>query len=215
METYKKSKYWKKYLKISKKDGCFTTKRWEELGFTRSFLNLLIKHNIIKKYSKGVYYDVNFYEYNLYNDYYLFYLANPKIIYTHYSSAYLNSMTNDCNYYHYAILKNYKVDKSNLKSKKEQAFIYSKRYINIGKILYINNFGHKFYIYDRERTLINLYLSKNIMDYELYLECWNYYTYESDEPINLERLMYYAKLFNIEIEIEYELKLFPDYRFYE
>ncbi|MGZ9414622.1 hypothetical protein [Mycoplasma sp. 5370] len=124
METYKKSKYWKKYLKISKKDGCFTTKRWEELGFTRSFLNSLIKYNIIKKYSKGVYYDVKFHD-NCWNEeYYLFYLANPKIIYSHFSSAYLNCMINDSEYYHYAIPINYKVDKTNLKSKNEQPFIY-------------------------------------------------------------------------------------------
>jgi len=77
-----------------------------------------------------------------------------------------------------------------------KVFTVKKEYLNLGKIIVVDNFGHKIPVYDLERTVCDLVRSRSrfeIQDFQTALK-----TYVSKKDKNLNRLMEYAKYFRID-----------------
>jgi len=77
-----------------------------------------------------------------------------------------------------------------------KVFTVKKEYLDLGKIIVVNNFEHEIPVYDLERTVCDLVRSRSrfeIQDFQTALK-----TYVSKKDKNLNRLMEYAKYFRID-----------------
>lgn len=77
-----------------------------------------------------------------------------------------------------------------------KVYTVKKELLNIGKIIAVNNFGNQINIYDLERTICDLFRSRNNFEIQDFSTAIKRYISRNDKDFN--KLMKYAKLFKVD-----------------
>lgn len=83
-----------------------------------------------------------------------------------------------------------------LKESGIRVYTVKKELLAVGRMEYLNSFGHKIPIYDLERTICDLIRNRSSFEFQDFQTAIKSYAQRSDK--NLNRLMAYAPLFRIE-----------------
>ena len=83
-----------------------------------------------------------------------------------------------------------------LKESGIKVYTVKKELLAVGRMEYLNSFGHKIPIYDLERTICDLIRNRSSFEFQDFQTAIKSYAQRSDK--NLNRLMAYAPLFRIE-----------------
>lgn len=169
-----------------------TLRRYYSKEQIRKFVDDLLLIRI----AKGLYY---------YKDYIVdtmrvYQLTNQTIIYSHETAAYLHGLTDRFPRKYNITVK----QGTNLRDRKLfNVFYASPKSYDLGVVTIKNNLNNTIITYDRERTVCDMIRSKNRVELQIYTEViQNYFK----EGTNMNRLIEYAKYFNIVDEV-YEICL--------
>lgn len=125
----------------------------------------------------------------------------PKGIFSHETAAYLQGLSTRMPLI-YVMTVPVGDNVSRVKLVKDNiVFKYSKKnYYNIGKICIKNPFGRKIFIYDKERTILDLIKNKNKVDINVFSEAMKLYFKDNDK--DLLKISKYAIYMNMEEQLK-------------
>ena len=183
--------------KIKENNGIITTKEALNLGIHKDILKELTIKEELEKIANGLYVlpGENIDEY-LYFSYRI-----PKGIFSHETAAYLQGLSTRMPLI-YVMTVPVGDNVSRIKSIKDNIiFKYSKKdYYNIGKTSITNPFGRKIFIYDKERTILDLIKNKNRVDTNVFSEAMKLYFRDNDK--DLLKMSKYAIYMNMEEQLK-------------
>ena len=183
--------------KIEENNGIITTKEALNLGIHKDILKELTIKEELEKIANGLYVlpGENIDEY-LYFSYRI-----PKGIFSHETAAYLQGLSTRMPLI-YVMTVPVGDNVSRIKSIKDNIiFKYSKKdYYNIGKTSITNPFGRKIFIYDKERTILDLIKNKNRVDTNVFSEAMKLYFRDNDK--DLLKMSKYAIYMNMEEQLK-------------
>ena len=141
-------------------NGYVTSKLISELGIHRMYLNIMKEKGIIEKVGNGIYIDSNKIE----DNYFVFSLELPNIIYSHMTSRYFHGLSIKApdDKFDITVPNNY----FNYKLKNHNVFYVDKEVYSLGLTEVETPFGNKVRVYDIERCICDVIRSKNRMDSE-------------------------------------------------
>ena len=125
----------------------------------------------------------------------------PKGIFSHETAAYLQGLSTRMPLI-YVMTVPVGDNVSRVKSIKDNIiFKYSKKdYYDIGKTSITNPFGRKIFIYDKERTILDLIKNKNRVDTDVFSEAMKLYFRDNDR--DLLKMSKYAIYMNMEEQLK-------------
>mgnify|MGYP003063887973 CR=1 FL=1 len=183
--------------KIKENNGIITTKEVINLGIHKDVLKELTIKKELEKITNGLYAlpSENIDEY-LYFSYRI-----PKGIFSHETAAYLQGLSTRMPLI-YVMTVPVGDNVSRVKSIKDNIiFKYSKKdYYDIGKTSITNPFGRKIFIYDKERTILDLIKNKNRVDANVFSEAMKLYFRDNDR--DLLKISKYAIYMNMEEQLK-------------
>ncbi len=141
-------------------NGYVTSKVLSNLGIHRNYLNIMMKKGIIERVGNGIYIDSSKIE----DNYYVFGLSMPNIIYSHMTALYFYGLSikapNDV--YDITVRRNY----NSIHLKKHDVFYVSDDIFELGLTEVETPMGNKVKAYDVERCICDIIRSRNRMDLE-------------------------------------------------
>ena len=150
-------------------NGYVTSKLITELGIHRMYLKQMIKCGLIEKVGKGIYIDKR----KIKDEYYIFSLENPKIVYSHMTALYFFHLAKRAPYqvYDISIPAKYHNDKLN----KHNIFYVANDYYDLGLTEIETPLGNKVKVYDVERCICDIFKNRRRMDLDLIKYSIRYY----------------------------------------
>lgn len=141
-------------------NGYVTSRELDNFGIHRMYLNIMWKKGIVEKVSNGIYIDSSKIE----DNYYVFSLSMPNIIYSHMTALYFHglSIKAPSDKYNITVKKNY--NSKHLKD--HEVFYVSDDIYELGITEIKTPMGNKVKVYDIERCICDIIRSKNRMDSE-------------------------------------------------
>lgn len=146
---------------INKNNGIITSKEAEKKGISRVYLKKMTDDGVINRIEHGIYVTDKF----LYDEYYIFQLKHPNIIFSYNTSLYLQEMTErtpnklDVTTKRSNNLSLYK-DKINLYRVNEEI-------LNLGMCSIKTPYGNIVNTYNKERTVCDIINNKSSIDIEI------------------------------------------------
>ena len=182
---------------ITKNNGIITTKQVLKFGIHKDVLKKLTEKKEIIKIANGLYGLPN----EEIDEYIYFSHRVPKGIFSHETAAYLQGLSTSMPLI-YVMTVPVGDNVSRVKLVKDNiVFKYSKKnYYNIGKICIKNPFGRKIFIYDKERTILDLIKNKNKVDINVFSEAMKLYFKGNDK--DLLKISKYAIYMNMEEQLK-------------
>jgi len=174
--------------------GIFLTTNAIKAGFDKTTIYNFLKKNDYEQISHGIHLSPNAWS----DDNYILSLRCPNAIFSHDEALYFHGLI-DREPFQKTITVYTGYGRARLNNDGVKVFSVKKELLEIGKITITNSFGHKIPIYDLERTICDLIRCKSqfeIQDYTTALK-----SYSSRKDKNLNKLMKYAKLFNIDRKV--------------
>ena len=169
---------------LNKNNGYFTTSDFLNLGLSKTTLKNYLNEGIVEKVCNGIYIDPKLLE----DELYVIQLKYPFAVASYESAldilGLLNNIPSNIN----ITIPRGKTVRANC----EVHYVPENKY-NVGITYAVNNFGNKIKIYNVERCICDMLRQDN--DLEQQNRTLNYYF--SSESKNIERLLEYAKIFNI------------------
>ena len=188
----------KKLMKKNK--GYITSKELDNYGIHRMCLNNMLKQGLIEKVSRGVYIDSNKIE----DNYYIFSLSLPNIVYSHMTALYFHglSIKAPSNKYEITVKKTY----NNKHLKNNEVFYVSDDIFELGLTDVKTPMGNTVKAYDIERCICDIIRSKNRMDSELVKHSIREYIKSKNK--NLVKLSNYAEKLGIKAKVMNYIEVF-------
>lgn len=185
---------------IKNNNGIITTKQVENLGIARKILTRMVEKEMIERVARGVYIDINEIE----DTYFTSQAICRKGIFSNDTALYLHGLSERTPIkYTFTIPSGYN---TNLLKDKRYNFFYVKDELHkIGIEQLKTPYGNNILIYDKERTICDVIKNKSKLDISLVMSAVKLYIKSKDN--NLIRLHEYAKLLNIENDIEKYLEV--------
>ena len=174
----------------NKNNGYITTKMANDNDILSIYLSRMVKSNLLKRVGVGIYMKKECIE----DEFYIYYLSYPNIIFYRETALYLNGLSNNMLSNYYVVLP-YKCnipENANLKIKRTR-----KDTINIGVTLVDTPYGNKCKCYDKERCICDLFIYD---DYELEEKAYAINTYK-EKYLNKDKLYSYAKKLGVFNEV--------------
>lgn len=188
-------KYETEILELMKKNnGIITTKEIEKKGIHRDNLSKLYKKDAIDKIAQGLYIlkDV------LIDEYYIYQLKHPEVIFSHDSALYFHDMTERTPENIVVTVPQGYYDKK--KPDNIQLHYVKKEILNMGVIETKTNFGNIIRIYDVERTICDIIKKQEQFDPEQWGKTMRNYFFHS--KVDYEKLIRYANKMGIYKKVE-------------
>lgn len=140
---------------VKKSNGIITYSTMIEKGFSKYYIEKLVKEDIIRKYSRGIYVRNDIFE----DDFYILQQKNSKIIFSFNTAMYfLNETERTPDKIDITVYKGYNVHRL---SKNLRIHYVSKQYWDLGVIEVETIYGFNVKVYNLERTLCDIVRSKN------------------------------------------------------
>lgn len=174
---------------IKMNNGYVTSRELDNFGIHRMYLNIMWKKGLVEKVSNGIYIDSSKIE----DNYYVFSLSMPNIIYSHMTALYFHGLSIKApgDKYNITVRKNY--NSKHLKN--HEVFYVSDDIYELGITEVKTPMGNKVKVYDIERCICDIIRSKNRMDFNLVKSCVKKYIKRKDK--DLVKLYLYAEKFGI------------------
>ena len=182
---------------INKNNGIISTKEVLGFGIHKDVLKELTEKKEIIKIANGLYGLPN----EEIDEYIYFSHRVPKGIFSHETAAYLQGLSTRMPLI-YVMTVPVGDNVSRIKSIKDNIiFKYSKKdYYDIGKTSITNPFGRKIFVYDKERTILDLIKNKNRVDINVFSEAMKLYFRDNDR--DLLKMSKYAIYMNMEEQLK-------------
>ena len=141
-------------------NGIITNKMLKPFGYSREYLNLMVKSNILDRVDRGIYCLNNFHE----DSYYIFQQKYTKAIFSHMNSLYFYKLTEEYpTPLTITIPASYHVDKLDTRC---QIYYANKDIYNLGTTTVSTPYGNHVVCYDVERTICDIIKDQNKLDFE-------------------------------------------------
>lgn len=145
---------------MKKNNGYITSKELDMFDIHRMYLSIMYEKGLIKKVAPGIYIDTNKIE----DNYYIFGLSMPNVIYSHMTALYFHGLSikapNDM--YDITVKRSY----NSVHLRKHNVFYVDNDIYEIGLTEIETSMGNKVKVYDIERCICDIIRSKNRMDLE-------------------------------------------------
>lgn len=177
-------------------NGYITSKELDMFDIHRMYLLIMQEKGIIKKVAPGIYIDVNKKE----DNYYIFDLSMPNVIYSHMTALYFHGLSKKTpnNVYDITVKRNY----NSVHLKKHNVFYVNNDIYELGITEIETPMGNKIKVYDIERCICDIIRSKNRMDPKLIKHSVKEYIKRKDK--DLIKLSSYAEKLGIkEVVMDY------------
>ena len=193
INEFKKESYVEIILELVKiNNGYITSKLVTDLGIHRMYLKIMVEKGLVEKVGTGIYMDVN----NKKDDYFIFSLDLPNVIYSHLTALFLQGFArNDDNMFDITVCNNY----FNYKLKKHNVFYVSKDIYEFGLIEVKTKFGNIVKVYDLERSICDIIKSRKRLDLEMVK--YSIKKYLNSDKRNMKKLLLYAEKLGIKNEV--------------
>lgn len=191
-----------KLLELAKENnGIIRTKMAVESKIPKDYLKFAVDDGVLEKVRNGIYITPDTME----DELYFLQLKSKNLIYSYETSAYYNSLTTrDPLVLSITTTRNNNI--STIKSNYKLDFHFvSKEKLNFGLTTTKTMFGNVIQIYDKERTICDLF-SKNYVG-DRYVVNESLKTYLKMEDKNLIKLLKYAKELGVEKELKDKLEI--------
>ena len=181
---------------MEKNNGYITSKELDMFNIHRMYLSIMQKKGIIKKVAAGIYIDTN----KAIDDYYVFGLSMPNIIFSHMTALYFYGLSiNDMNdVYDVTVKRSY----NSAHLRKHNVFYVDNDIYELGLIEMETPMGNKVKAYDVERCICDIIRSRNRMNFERIKHSISEYKKMKDK--DLVKLSLYAEKLGIkEVLMDY------------
>lgn len=191
---------------MKKNNGYITSKELDMFDIHRMYLSIMQKKELIKKVATGIYIDTDKIE----DNYYVFGLSMPNIIYSHMTALYFHglSIKASTDVYDITVKRSY----NSVHLKKHNVFYVDNDIYELGLVEVETPMGNKVNAYDVERCICDIIRSKNRMDSEHIKHSIREYIKRMDK--NLVKLSSYAEKMGIKDSVmSYVDMMYEYYRF--
>lgn len=181
---------------MEKNNGYITSKELDMFDIHRMYLSIMQEKGIIKKVASGIYIDTN----KAIDNYYVFGLSMPNIIFSHMTALYFYGLSiNDMNdVYDVTVKRSY----NSAHLRKHNVFYVDNDIYELGLIEMETPMGNKVKAYDVERCICDIIRSRNRMDFECIKHSISEYKKMKDK--DLVKLSLYAEKLGIkEVLMDY------------
>lgn len=174
---------------MKKNNGYITSKELDMFDIHRMYLSIMQEKELIKKVATGIYIDTNKIE----DNYYVFGLSMPNIIYSHMTALYLHGLSIEAStdVYDITVKRSY----NSVHLRKHNVFYVDNDIYELGLVEVETPIGNKVKAYDVERCICDIIRSKNRMDSEHIKHSIREYIKRKDK--DLVKLSSYAKKIGI------------------
>jgi len=181
-------------------NGYITSRLITDLGIHRMYLKLMEERNIIKKVESGIYVDSKKKETD---DYFVYSLKNPKVIFSHLTALYLYGVYSKENQtYDITVPHKYHNTNNNI----HNVHYITNEYYNIGITEVKTSKGNKVKTYDVSKSICDIIRFK--ADENIIKKCMKEYIKKYNK---YDDLLYFAELLNVKDKvIEYYEKIKSD-----
>lgn len=189
-----------KIIELSKKNnGYVFSSDIVSYGIAKDYLKFAIQDEIIEKVEQGIYIIKG----NFIDNLFIIQKANSRIIYSAYTSAYLQELTTRDSGKIYATVP---LSYHSTKLTKDNYIVRENKDIyDLGQTTIISSFGNEIVCHDIHRTVCDLFSSKYVGDKFVQNEALKTYLMRKDK--DLIRLKKYAKILNVEEELRNKLEV--------
>jgi len=174
---------------MKKNNGYITSKDLDIFDIHRMYLSIMQDKKIIKKVSVGIYIDTN----KLEDNYYVFRLSMPNVIFSHMTALYFHglSIKEPKGIYDISVKRSY----NSIHLKKHNVFYVDNDIYGLGLTEIETPMGNRVKVYDIERCICDIIRSKNRVDLENIKHCVREYIKREDK--DLDKLSLYAEKLGI------------------
>ena len=178
---------------MKKNNGYITSKELDMFDIHRMYLSIMQEKELIKKVATGIYIDTNKIE----DNYYVFGLSMPNIIYSHMTALYFHGLSIEAStdVYDITVKRSY----NSVHLRKHNVFYVNNDIYELGLTEIETPMGNKIKVYDIERCICDIIRSKNRMDFNLVKSCVKKYIKRKDK--DFVKLYLYAEKFGIKKEV--------------
>lgn len=180
-------------LEKIKEMGYITSNLVAEIGIDRWYLTSLVEKGKLQRVGRGIYIDMN----GTYDEYQIFQYQNTKAIFSYATALYYHGLTDQIpSNLEVTVYQGYNTHRfpNNIFVHYVQKSIYELGIIE-GKSIY----GNPIQVYDKERTLCDLVVSKKVVESEVFKKAFQEYFKHPNKDVY--KLMKYAKKLKIETEM--------------
>ena len=178
---------------MKKNNGYITSKELDMFDIHRMYLSIMQEKELIKKVATGIYIDTNKIE----DNYYVFGLSMPNIIYSHMTALYFHGLSIEASTDVYDITVKRSYNSAHLR--KHNVFYVDNDIYELGLVEVETPMGNKVKAYDVERCICDIIRSKNRMDSEFVKHSIREYIKRKDK--DLIKLSKYADKMGIKKEV--------------
>lgn len=174
---------------MKKNNGYITSKELDMFDIHRMYLSIMQEKELIKKVATGIYIDTNKIE----DNYYVFGLSMPNVIYSHMTALYFHSLSIKAptDVYDITVKRSY----NSIHLRKHNVFYVGNDVYGLGITEIETPMGNKVKVYDVERCICDIIRSKSRMDLELIKHSVKEYIKRKDK--DLVKLSLYAEKLGI------------------
>ena len=174
---------------MKRNNGYITSKELDMFDIHRMYLLIMQDKGIIKKVTSGIYIDTK----NNVDNYYIFGLSMPNVIFSHMTALYFHglSLKDPNGVYDIPVKRNY----NSIHLRKHNVFYVDNDIYELGLIEVKTPMGNKVKAYDIERCICDIIRSKNRIDLELIKYSVRKYLKRKDKDLN--KLSLYAEKMGI------------------
>ena len=178
---------------IKDNHGIITSSMVKEHSIPSIYLTRMVKQGELKRMHRGIYGTRD----AVYDEYYIIYLKNKRIIYSFASALFLHGLTDRIPYPPEVTLP-HDYNSSHIE---DDIIIHKvmKKYHGVGRIMKVTMFEHEVPAYDMERTLCDLVRFREKIDVEIFKKAVQSYKRHDERDYN--KLRQYARIFNISTKI--------------
>ena len=179
---------------IKNNNGYITSKELDTFDIHRMYLSIMQEKGIIKKVAAGIYIDTN----KAIDNYYVFGLSMPNVIFSHMTALYLHGLpikTPD-DIYDITVKRSY----NSKHLRKHNVFYVDNDIYELGLTEVKTHMGNKVKVYDIERCICDIIRSKNRMDLKIIKHCIKEYIKRKEK--NLAKLSLYAEKLGIKESVK-------------
>lgn len=149
---------------MNDQNGTILTSDLEKNKIPRYYLTLLVREELIERVERGIYVSTE----NLQDYMFAFQIKYPNIIYSHETALFLHGLTDRTPFeYSITVPSGYKAT-SNIKEKFKIYYIKEEMH-DKDTIFMRTSFGNTVKTYNLERTIVDLFRSKNRIDIQIFL----------------------------------------------
>ena len=175
---------------IQRNNNIITTAQVVELGFSRALLSKYAKEGLLERGRQGVYILPD----SVHDDMYTLMLRTDKIVFSHDTALFLNSLFERTPFKHTVTIPSNSVLSDVLMEECNCYYVKPELY-ELGVITKKTTFGNEVRCYNVERTICDVIRSRNRMDEESVTSALKNYAVYKDKDLN--RLAAYAEKFRV------------------